>query len=260
MVSSKGQSANELLVIYMFVMLIFTIFVANFSQQRSAEMERSKEALADSVGEQFASELNLAARSGTGYSRKIIYPVMLDGVTPYTIILNNISKSVDIQFSLGTVNYSHSFPVITTNVVVVPSIVATLPDGTPYGYVLQGSNYSFSGGQMYAQNINGMIVISLAPAYAPNPKYIVVGSKGNYTAGGTEFVNITATVTDSFGNPLPDGTLVHFHVPIGVIDDYSPTVNGTAHAFLMTTGYTVVTASVSGVTSGPFEVTLGYGS
>jgi hypothetical protein len=249
--SSKGQSANELLVIYMFVMLIFTVFVATFSQQRSAEMERSKIASADSVGEQFSYELNLAARAGSGYSRRIVYPVLLDGVTPYTIILNNISKSIDIQFSLGTANYSHSFPVITDSVMVIPQINATLPDGTEYGYVVQSSNESYPGGRVYVQNVNGMIVISPVPAYSPNPSRITkMNISGLYeTPQGIEFANITATVTDSFGEFVPDGTLVNFQAFSGTINEFATTVNGTAMASLTTSSATTVIASVSGVSS-----------
>lgn len=245
--SSKGQSANELLIIYMFVMLIFTIFITSFGQQRSVEMERSKIALADSVGEQFAYELNLAARSGSGYSRRIVYPVLLDGVTPYNITVNNISRSIDIQFSLGTVNYSHSFPIISTNVKVQPGIPATLPNGTSYGYILHSSSYSFSTGQIYVHNINGMIIIGLLPSYAPTASKIDMNISGVYTIAGTKFANITATVTDSFGNLVPDGMLVHFQTYSGTIDDYAPTVNGTATALLMTQRTTIVTANVSGV-------------
>jgi hypothetical protein len=245
--SLKGQSANELLVIYMFVMLIFTIFIASLAQQRSVEMENSKVAQADSVGEQFANELSLAARSGNGYSKKIVYPILLGGLTPYTIILNNLSKSVDIKFSLGTVNYSHSFPIITSNIVVEPRINAILPNGTAYGYILQSSDQSFSTGQIYAQNLNGRIVISMSPFFAPNPKNVVMGLSGNYTYQSTEFANVTANVTDSFGSFVPDGTLVHFSTSIGVIDDFAPTVNGTATASLTIQTTAMVTALISGV-------------
>jgi hypothetical protein len=253
----KGQSANELLVIYMFVMLIFTLFVASFTQQRSAEMESSKVMLADSVGEQFASELNLAAKSGSGYSRRIVYPVLLDGVTPYSIIINNISKSIDVQFQMGKANYSHSFPVVSTNVIVQPRVDAVLPNGTAYGYVLHSSTYGFSTGQIYAQNINGMVVLSLSPSYSPNPHKIVMSISGNYTSMGTEFVNITAEVCDTFGSLVPDGTLVHFETFSGIIDDFVPTVNGNATALLTTTATTIVTANVSGASS---SITVPYSS
>lgn len=247
--SSKGQSANELLVIYMFVMLVFTIFVADFSRQRSAEMQNARIAAADSVGEQFANELNFAARAGSGYSKKFIYPVLLQGVIPYTIILNTLSKSVDIQFSMGTVNYSHSFPIISSNVVVEPTINATLPNGQPYGYILQSSNYSFSSGQIYVQNINGVIVVSMASSYSPNAQRIEMGVSGSYISMGYNFANVTARVTDVFGDTLPDGTLVHFSTPNGIVDDYATTVNGTATALLIATTSTSVTASISGVSN-----------
>ena len=243
---SKGQSANELLVIYMFVMLIFTVFVASFTQQRSAEMERSKVAAADAVGGQFSNELDFAARAGNGYSKKFVYPLLLNGVTPYSIIMNNLSKSVDIRFSLGTANYSHSFPIITSNVMVIPSINATLPNGTQYGYILQSSNYSFSTGEMYVQNLNGMIIVSMFSTYAPNPRKVVVGVSGTYTSMGTKFVNVTANVTDSFGSLAPDGSLVHFYASSGIIDDFAPTVNGTATALLMIQSDALVRASISG--------------
>jgi hypothetical protein len=258
MSSSKGQSANELLVIYMFIMLVFTLFVASFGQQRSAEMENAKVSLADSVGNEFSYELNLAARSGSGYSRRIVYPVLLDGVTPYNIIVNNISKSIDIQFSMGTVNYSHSFPLITSNVLVTPQINVTLPNGTAYGYVLQSSSYNFSTGQLYIQNINKAIIISLMPSYAPNPFAIAVVVSGSYYNGVTKFANITATVTDSFQHPVPDGALVHFQTTNGVINDFVPTTSGTATAFLMTNTTATVNATISGVgcCSFPFIVNV----
>jgi hypothetical protein len=246
MSSSKGQSANELLVIYMFVMLIFTIFVAGFGQQRSVEMEQAKMALADSIGEQFAYEMNLAATSSSGYSRRVTYPLLLDGVTPYTIVLNNISNSVDIQFSMGTLNYSHSFPIITANVKAQPEISAKLPNGTAYGYILHSSNQSFSTGRIYIQNINGLIVASLTVPNSPKPGRISVNVSGSYKTGSVQFSNITAKVSDMFGNPMPDGTLVSFQTNSGVIDNFAPTVNGTATAVLITSGLARVTACVSG--------------
>jgi hypothetical protein len=243
---SKGQSANELLVIYMFVMLIFTVFVASFTQQRSAEMERSKVTAADVVGRQFSNELDFAARAGNGYSKKFVYPLLLNGVTPYSIIMNNLSKSVDIQFNLGTANYSHSFSIITSNVLVIPSINATLPNGTQYGYILQSSNYSFSTGEIYVQNLNEMIIVSMFSTYAPNPRKVVVGVSGTYTRMGTKFVNVTANVTDSFGSFAPDGSLVNFYTSNGIIDDFAPTVNGTATALLMIQSDALVIARISG--------------
>lgn len=247
--NSKGQSANELLVIYMFIMLVFTVFVASFGQQRAIEVQNAKIAMADSVGEQMANEVNFAARAGNGYSRKVIYPVMLQGVTPYNMTLNNISKSIDVQFSLGTVNYSHSFPIITSDVIVSPSIAAILPNGSPYGYVLQSSNFSFSTGQLYIQNLNGVIVISLSTPYDQNPTTVALDTDGSYVSMGYYFVNVTAKVTDTFGDPVVDGTLVHFMTPEGVVDDVAPTVNGTATALLITPTTTIVIASISGVNS-----------
>lgn len=239
----KGQSANELLVIFMFVMLVFTLFVATFTQQRSLEMQEAKVSLADSIGEQFAYEINLAARSGNGYSRKFTYPVKLDGVTPYNVTLNNLSKSIDIFFSLGTVNYSHSFPLIHTKVRVEPPVIAVLPNGTPYGYVLHSSNFTFSRGEMYIQNINDVIFISTLAYFRAAPQTIRLNASPTEIGIGMNTSNITAVVLDQFGNPVPDGTLVRFETDLGMIDDYAPTKNGTAQAFLIS-GFTVGRARV----------------
>ena len=244
MSSSKGQSANELLIIYMFVMLMFTLFVASFTQQRSMEMQEAKISLADSIGEQFAYELNLAARSGGGYSRKIIYPVKLDGVTPYIIILNNISKSIDIRFSMGTVNYSHSFPLIHTNARVYPDITATLPNGTAYGYILHSSNFTFSRGEMYIQNMNGVIFVSTVVYSTSSPSRMDLTASPKDIGAGMNTSNITAVVFDQFGYLILDGTLVHFQTNLGTIDEFAPTVNGTAKAVLVS-GLVVGSATVN---------------
>ena len=250
MASSKGQSANELLVIYMFVMLVFTLFVATFAQQRSIEMQESRVGLADSIGEQFASELNLAVRSGDGYSRKVIYPLKLDGVTPYSITLNNISKSIDIGFSSGTLNYSHSFPVVSTNARVYPEIVAKLPSGAAYGYVLYSSNFSFAKGNIYIQNINGILFISTVMYFKSSPYSIVLDASPSQIGTWMNTSNITAVVLDQFGNPVRDGMLVRFQTSLGMIDDFVPTVNGTAKATLVSgtsSGIATVIANVSGI-------------
>lgn len=233
MSSSKGQSANELLIIYMFVMLMFTVFVLGFSQQRSAEIQNAKVHLADSVGEMFASELNSAARAGNGYSRKIIYPVRLDGVTPYTVILNNISNTLDIQFTLGSTNYSHSFPVISTRAVVNPELPVLLPNGTGYGYLLHSDNLTFSKGDMYIQNIDGAILISTLTYFVATPWDMEVTASPSEIGLYGSYSDITATVFDRFRNPVPDGVLVHFQTSLGAIDDFAPTLNGTARTVLV---------------------------
>ncbi|MEM3555768.1 MAG: invasin domain 3-containing protein [Candidatus Micrarchaeia archaeon] len=246
----KGQSASELLVVFMFVMLVFTLFLTTFVQQRSLEMQQAKVSLADSVGEQFAYEINLAARSGNGYSRKFTYPVKLEGVTPYNITLNNLSKSIDIFFTLGTINYSHSFPLIHTNVRVEPQIIARLPNGTPYGYVLHSSNLTFSRGEMYIQNVNNIIFISTVTYLQVTPQTIQLNASPTEIGIWMNTSNITAVVLDQFGNHVPDGTLVRFETDLGMIDSFVPTKNGTAVAVLrsgFTPGRARVYAKVSGV-------------
>jgi len=246
----RGQSASELLVVFMFVMLVFTLFLATFVQQRSIEMQQAKVSLADSIGEQFAYEINLAARSGDGYSRKFTYPVKLEGVTPYNVTLNNLSKSIDIFFTLGTVNYSHSFPLIHTNARVEPPVIARLPNGTPYGYVLHSSNLTFSRGEMYIQNINNVIFISTITYMQAAPQSIQLNASPQEIGIWMNTSNITATVLDQFGNPVADGTLVHFETDLGMIDSFAPTRNGTALAVLrsgFTAGRARVYAKVSGI-------------
>jgi hypothetical protein len=226
---------------------MFTLFVASFTQQRSMEMQEAKISLADSIGEQFANELNLAARAGNGYSRKIIYPVRLDGVTPYTIILNNISKSIDIQFSMGAINYSHSFPIVHSNVIVEPPIIVKLPNGSAYGYVLHSSNFTFSRGEMYIQNNNGWILTSTLMYHPSSPSNISVTASPKEIGIGMNTSNITAFVIDQFGNPILDGMLVHFQTNLGTIDEFVPTANGTAMAILTSgsnAGVATVNASV----------------
>lgn len=233
MFGSKGQSANELLVIYMFVMLIFTIFVLSFAQDRSAEIQVSKVRLADSIGERFAYELNLATRSGNGYFRKMNYPTTLDGITPYTIILNNISKTVDINFTVGATNYTHSFPVINSNAVVSPPVLAVLPNGTAYGYVLHSTDMQFSSGNIYIQNMDGTNVISTILYLVPAPWGMNISATPNEIklAGNTS--RISVFVYNQIFNPVPDGTLVHFQTNLGIIDEFAPTVNGIANATLI---------------------------
>jgi len=245
---SKGQSANELLVIYMFVMLIFTILILSFTQQRSAEIQMSKIRLADSIGDRFAYELNLAARSGNGYSRKMNYPITLDGITPYSVILNNISRTIDINFTIGATNYTHSFPVINTNVVVNPNIPAILPNGTSYGYVLHSKSFNFSRGDMYIQNIDGAILISTITYFVSTPWSMnVIASPTEIKIYGN-VSNISAFVYDQFLNPVPDGSIVHFNTSLGTIDEYAPTINGTALARLISgvdVGGASINASIS---------------
>ena len=248
MFGSKGQSANELLVIYMFVMLIFTIFVLSFAQDRSAEIQASKVRLADSIGDRFAYELNLAATSGNGYSRKMNYPLTLDGITPYTIILNNISRTIDINFTVGATNYTHSFPVINTNVLVTPNIPAILPNGTPYGYVLHSTNLQFSRGDMYIQNIDGEILISTITHFVSTPWGMNIAATPTEINPYGNTSTVSVFVYDQFFNPIPDGTLVHFQTTLGTIDEFAPTVNGTANATLIS-GFDVGPATVNATIS-----------
>lgn len=247
MSSSKGQSANELLVIYMFVMLIFTIFVLSFTQQRAIEIQNARIMLADSVGERFAYELNLAAQSGNGYSRKIIYPTRLDGITPYTVILNNLSNTVDLQFTMGAMNYSHSFPIINSFVIVNPNITVFLPNGTAYGYLLHSDNLSFSKGQMYIQNIDGAIMISTISYFVSTPWGMSLNASPTEIKISGDSSNITAFLYDQFNNPVPDGTVVHFQTDLGAIQDYVPTTNGIATTALISgfsTGGATVNATI----------------
>jgi hypothetical protein len=254
---NKAQAANELLIIFMFAFFIFTIFISTFARQRSEEVLQAKIAVADQIGSQFAEEINLAARGGDGYSKKFSFPMELEGVTPYSIILNTLSNSIDINFSRGTLNFSHSFSLITraaNKTRVFPEVKAYLTGGGEYGYIL-----NLSRGYIYIQNVRGIIIINSISPIISIPFSISVNASPTEIPGDmVSTSNITTQVLDQWSLPVKDGTPVHFSTTMGYIQEVATTKDGIAVSVLTSElvisdpSYTIlrayITANVSNLT------------
>jgi hypothetical protein len=235
----KAQAANELLIIFMFAFFIFVTFLSMFARQKSEEVLEAKVAVADQIGSQFADEINLAARGGDGYSKKFSFPLRLEGVTPYTIILNKLSNSIDINFSRGTLNFSHSFPLIinaaskTRIFPYTPQLIVRLPDGREYGYIIFSTDLTVSRGYIYIQNVRGVIIInSYAPIITTPYSISVTTSPKEIPGDMVSTSNITVQVLDQWYLPVKDGTPVRFSTDRGYIQEVATTKDGTAVSVL----------------------------
>ena len=77
----------------------------------------------------------------------------------------------------------------------------------------------------------------------------MVSDSSTLPADGRTTTGIQASVTDAVGNPLPDGTIVHFQASFGDITATAETINGTAYATYSSkeTGLAELTASIGSV-------------
>ena len=232
----KAQAANELLIIFMFAFFIFTLFLGIFARQRSEEVLAAKVAVADQLGSQFAEEINLAARGGDGYSKKFTFPMELEGVTPYTIILNTLSNSIDINFSRGDLNFSHSFPLIinaANKSRVFPEVSVSLPGGRQYGYILFSSNSNIFRNYIYIQNVRGVVIINAISPIVTTPFSISISALPKEIIGDMlSTSNITVQILDQWDLPVKDGMPVHFSTDKGSIQEVATTKDGMAVSVL----------------------------
>jgi len=106
----KGQSAFEFLVYVSIVVLIMAIFLWNSLSLQRQSMYTKIDAEAKKLCGTVAFEINSAVRLGNGYHRKFLVPDSFDGITDFTITVNEYSVFVDFM------NKSDSCSIITKNI------------------------------------------------------------------------------------------------------------------------------------------------
>ncbi|VVC72277.1 Uncharacterised protein [uncultured archaeon] len=148
--TARGQQAAELMLVFATAFAIFLVFYAVFAQQYADSMRSQAMNEGASVADMIAGEIDLAARAGDGYERRITYPTSIPGVLSYELIVNNRSGSVDISMTLGvgTQQYNYSSPTLTRNI-----------SGEQRYAVDDGFWLEIERGYAYLENDNGTISI-----------------------------------------------------------------------------------------------------
>jgi len=145
----RGQQGVELLVIFATALAIFIIFYALFAQQYSESAKKRAQVEAVNLADRFAEEINIAARAGDGYERRITYPRTIAGAEEYSLEINNASGSVDVAVVLGPGNiFYYSSPTLTRN------ITGESMYASPRGFYVE-----ITRGYAFIENRNGEIVV-----------------------------------------------------------------------------------------------------
>lgn len=150
----RAQQSVELMVVFATALATFIIFYALFAQQYGESARRQAEADGATLSQQLAEEINIAARAGDGYSRRISYPSRIPGAINYSIEVNNRSGSVDLAMEMapGSI-FIYSAPTITRN------ITGELAYASANGYSLL-----IIRGAAFIENRGGVIVINQTKA------------------------------------------------------------------------------------------------
>ena len=127
-------------------MLFYSIYTQQYQQAMVAENQAEWSLLADKL----ADEINTAAFAGDGFERRIIYPSTLPGVINYTVLVNNVSGSIDVSVvpSQGE-TYTYSAYLLTRNVSGESAFA------TSRGFWIDASR-----GYAYLANANGTVVVT----------------------------------------------------------------------------------------------------
>lgn len=151
----KGQQSVELLLAFSAALAIFITFYALFAQQYGEGARREVQAEGVSIADGIASEIGEAARAGDGYSRRFTYPQDLFGVQNYSLIVNNVSGTVDLTIVFfANKEFNYSSPVITR------AIQGEQRYATQNGFWMVDSTKEIPRGYAYAENRNGTVFIT----------------------------------------------------------------------------------------------------
>jgi len=150
MAFARGQQGVELLVIFSAALAVFVIFYAVFAQQYGDSVRRQAQADGISLADSIAWEINIAARAGDGYQRQVSYAGTIGGVSNYSLLINNVSGSVDLTMNFAPGNsYQYTSPLLTRNVTGERQFSAT------GGFTLQPER-----GYMFVENREGQVFVS----------------------------------------------------------------------------------------------------
>ena len=150
MAFARGQQGVELLVIFSAALAVFVIFYAVFAQQYGESVRRQAQADGISLVDNIAWEINIAARAGDGYQRQVYYSGTIGGVSNYSLLVNNVSGSVDLVMNFAPGNsYQYTAPLLTRNVTGERQFAAA------GGFALQPER-----GFMLVENRKGQVFVS----------------------------------------------------------------------------------------------------
>ena len=150
----RAQQSVELMVVFATALATFIIFYALFAQQYGESARRQAETDGTTLTQQLAEEINIAARAGDGYSRKISYPSRIPGAISYNLTVNNRSGSVDLAMEMSPGSfYLYSAPTLTRNITGEPAYEST-----------NGYSLLILRGAAYVENRGGIIVINQTKA------------------------------------------------------------------------------------------------
>jgi len=100
----KGQQAVELLIGVASVIGIFALFYWIFFLQYAGYVKHENELEGIAVADYLSREIGVASRAGDGYSKQLFFPAKLPGASDYSLLVNNVSGSVDIELVFSEAN------------------------------------------------------------------------------------------------------------------------------------------------------------
>ena len=106
------------MIIFATALAMFAIFYALFAEEYGESVRRQPRLAGVRLADSLAEELNIAARSGDGYSRRIEFQPRIPGATGYSLFVNNVSGSVDLEMNLsGGERFYYTSPLVTRDLV-----------------------------------------------------------------------------------------------------------------------------------------------
>lgn len=102
--SKKGQIAFEFVIVYTLILVVFIIFFALITSQRSMSIQSEQEASLQLIAQNIAADINQALIAGSGYSATIQLPQSVTG-SPYNVYVST-TGAVIVNATIGTQTFS----------------------------------------------------------------------------------------------------------------------------------------------------------
>jgi hypothetical protein len=144
----KAQQSVELMMAFSAALAVFIIFYAILAQTYADSIRKETLSEGISLADGIAAEIDVAARAGDGYNRKITYSTVVMGGQSYNLSVNNRSGSVEFNMDLGEsiAPFYYSAPTLARSIV-GESMFATVD-----GFAIEAER-----GYAYIENRNGTI-------------------------------------------------------------------------------------------------------
>ena len=178
----KAQIALEFIMIYSFVLLVFTVLLVLVLDQRAVTLNQQQYAYLQVVAQSVAGYLDQAAAAGNGYSATLPLPIVL-GPASYSLYITSTGVVIATMGSGSQAESAQAFSNVRN--VYVSSTQSTNTTG---GISIYTVPISSSG--IYLANVNGVVYVDQNPQYTPGA--YTSGALSGYAAAGISNGNVPA--------------------------------------------------------------------